>query len=115
LLWRALMFSTPLGFVATLAGWIVAETGRQPWTVHGMIRTADSLSPIPAAAVATSLALFVVVYGVLFASYLYFVLALVRRGPALPTDHPEAIRGARAGELLPASPEEVVHSTGART
>ena len=111
---RLLMFSTPLGFVATLAGWIVAETGRQPWTVHGMIRTADSLSPVPAAAVATSLALFVVVYGVLLASYLYFVLALVRRGPALPTDHPEAIRGARAGELLPANPQEVVHTTGAR-
>ena len=37
------------------------------------------------------------VYGVLLASYLYFVLALVRRGPELPTDHPEAIRGARAG------------------
>jgi cytochrome bd ubiquinol oxidase subunit I len=53
------------------------------------------------------------VYGVLLASYLYFVLALVRRGPALPTDHPEAIRGARPGELLPANPQDVVHD-GAR-
>jgi cytochrome bd ubiquinol oxidase subunit I len=112
-LWRALMLSTPLGFVATLAGWIVAETGRQPWTVHGLIRTADSLSPVPASVVATSLLLFVIVYGLLLGCYLYFVLALVKRGPSLPSDHPEAMRGARAGELLPASPVDVVEG-GAR-
>ncbi|MES0873395.1 cytochrome ubiquinol oxidase subunit I [Sinimarinibacterium thermocellulolyticum] len=97
---QAFMLATPLGFVATLAGWIVAETGRQPYLVHGMIRTADGVSPIPAASVAISLTLFVLVYGLLFAAYLYFVLKLVRKGPALPDKHLEAIRGARPGELL---------------
>lgn len=98
---QALMLSTPLGFIATLAGWIVAETGRQPWLVHELILTADGLSPVPAAAVAVSLTLFVLVYSLLLVSYLYFVLALVRKGPTLPSRHPEAIRGARPGELLP--------------
>ncbi|MFC4253492.1 cytochrome ubiquinol oxidase subunit I [Sinimarinibacterium flocculans] len=97
---QAFMLATPLGFVATLAGWIVAETGRQPWLVNGMIRTADGVSPIPAASVAVSLALFVLVYGLLFAAYLYFVFKLVRKGPALPETHLEAMRGARPGELL---------------
>jgi len=105
---HAFMLSTPLGFVATLAGWIVAETGRQPWTVQGMIRTAESVSPVSASSVAVSLALFVVVYCLLFSAYLYFVLALVRKGPALPAKHLEAIRGARPGELLMESPVDVV-------
>ena len=101
---QAFMLSTPLGFIATLAGWIVAETGRQPWLVHGLIRTAEGISPVPAASVAVSLALFVIVYGILLIAYLYFVLALVRKGPALPAVHLEAIRGARPGELLPDDP-----------
>jgi cytochrome bd ubiquinol oxidase subunit I len=98
---RALTLSLPLGFVATLAGWIVAETGRQPWTVQGMIRTADSVSPVAASAVAVSLALFVLVYGALLGAYLYFCRVLVRRGPQpAPPHHPKAMRGARAAEVV---------------
>lgn len=96
---RALMGSTPLGFVATLAGWIVAETGRQPWLVYGLITTRDGVSNLPAASVATSLTLFVIVYGLLLCAYLYYVFVLVRTGPNLPMTHPEAIRGARPAEL----------------
>jgi cytochrome d ubiquinol oxidase subunit I len=36
---------SPLGFVAVLAGWVTTEVGRQPWTVYGLPRTADSVSP----------------------------------------------------------------------
>ncbi|MGQ0698499.1 MAG: cytochrome ubiquinol oxidase subunit I [Panacagrimonas sp.] len=96
---RAFMVSTPLGFVATLAGWIVAETGRQPWLVHGLIRTREGVSDIPVAAVATSLTVFVVVYSLLLTAYLYYVFVLVRTGPSVPTVHPEAMRGARPSEL----------------
>jgi cytochrome d ubiquinol oxidase subunit I len=98
---RLLQLATPLGFVATIAGWIVAETGRQPWVVYGVLRTADAASPIGAADVAVSLVLFVLVYGVLFCTYLYFVSRLIRSGPTLPKRHPEAMRGARAAEVLP--------------
>ena len=65
---RLVVASSPLGFVAILAGWVVTEVGRQPWTVYGHIRTADSVSPVAAGAVASSLALFVLVYSVLVSS-----------------------------------------------
>src|SRR5204863_7192638 len=41
----------PAGFIAVLAGWITTETGRQPFTVYGLVRTAASVSPLPAPAV----------------------------------------------------------------
>jgi cytochrome bd ubiquinol oxidase subunit I len=101
---RVLVWCFPLGFVATISGWIVAETGRQPWLVYGLLRTADGASPVIPAAVATSLAMFVVVYGVLFGAYVHFTLALARKGPVPlkpPARHPEAMRGVRAAEVLP--------------
>ncbi|TDU26536.1 cytochrome bd-I ubiquinol oxidase subunit 1 apoprotein [Panacagrimonas perspica] len=99
LMLRAFVVATPLGFIATLAGWIVAETGRQPWLVHGLIRTHEGVSDIPAASVATSLTIFVLVYGLLLIAYLYYVFKLVQTGPSLPTIHPEVMRGARPAEL----------------
>lgn len=100
---KALAVSLPLGFVATLAGWIVAETGRQPWVVQGMIRTVDAVSPVPASAVLVSLALFVIVYVALLAAYVYFCAVIVAKGPPAPIVHrrPEAMRGARPAEVVP--------------
>lgn len=99
----ASLAAAPLGFVATLAGWYVAEIGRQPYTVYGLLRTEESGSPsVSASMVATSLTIFLIVYGVLFAAYLYYLVKLVKAGPeAEPTAHPEAIQGARPGLLLP--------------
>ncbi len=103
---RACVAAIPMGFIATVAGWITAEVGRQPYTVHGILRTADSVSPVPVAAVATSLTIFVLVYGLLFATYLYFVHSVVRKGPdydaPLPERTPKAMQGARPATVLPA-------------
>ncbi|HUF34877.1 MAG TPA: cytochrome ubiquinol oxidase subunit I, partial [Gemmatimonadales bacterium] len=44
---RAIAFSTPMGFIAIEAGWIVTEVGRQPWTIYGVLRTADAVTPMP--------------------------------------------------------------------
>jgi cytochrome d ubiquinol oxidase subunit I len=44
LLW-ALLLSFPLPYIATTAGWMTAELGRQPWVVYGLLRTADASSP----------------------------------------------------------------------
>lgn len=103
---RACVAAIPMGFIATVSGWITAEVGRQPYTVHGLLRTADSVSPVPAASVATSLAIFVLVYGLLFATYLYFVHSVVRKGPdydaPLPERTPKAMQGARPATVLPA-------------
>jgi cytochrome d ubiquinol oxidase subunit I len=71
-----------LGFVAVIAGWIVTETGRQPWVAHGILRTADAVSPVPGASVASTLILFVLVYGVVFSAGIYFINRLIARGPA---------------------------------
>jgi cytochrome d ubiquinol oxidase subunit I len=74
-------FSSPLGFIAVLAGWTVTETGRQPYVVYGYLRTADAVAPIAAHAVATSLVLFVIVYLVLLAAFFFYAGRAVLHGP----------------------------------
>jgi len=83
---QLVLVSSPLGLVAILAGWIVTECGRQPWTVYGLMRTADSVSPVAAGAVATSLTLFVVVYGVLLFAFLLYFRRAIALGPALEAE-----------------------------
>ena len=70
-----------VGFVAVIAGWIVTETGRQPWIVHGILRTADAVSPVPGGSIATTLTLFVLVYGVVFSLGIYYINRLIAKGP----------------------------------
>ncbi len=62
---RLMMVSIPLPFLAHTAGWVVAEVGRQPWIVYGLMKTADAVSPIAASQVAVSLVAFILVYGLL--------------------------------------------------
>jgi cytochrome d ubiquinol oxidase subunit I len=77
----------PLGFVAVIAGWTTTEVGRQPWTVYGLLRTADSVSPsLTGADVALSLALYVVVYLIMFPTGIALMAGLVRRGPQQETE-----------------------------
>jgi cytochrome d ubiquinol oxidase subunit I len=74
-----------------LAGWFTAEVGRQPWTVYGILRTADSVSPVPGGSVVASIILFVLVYGVVFGAGLYYMGRLVSRGPdETPPEEEEA-------------------------
>ena len=56
----------PSGFIAVLAGWITTEVGRQPFTIYGLMRTAESASPLAAPAVGASLVAFVIVYFAVF-------------------------------------------------
>ena len=78
---RTLVWVSPLGFLAVLAGWFTAEVGRQPWVVYGLLRTADAVSPVPGGSILTSIILFVLVYGVVFGAGLYYMAKLVSRGP----------------------------------
>ena len=77
-----------MGFVAVISGWIVTETGRQPWVAYGILRTADAVSPLAANTVATSLVLFVLVYGIVFAMGIYYINRLITRGPEGPAVEP---------------------------
>jgi cytochrome d ubiquinol oxidase subunit I len=82
---RILQWMSPLGFIAVIAGWVVTEVGRQPWTVYGLLRTADSVSPsLTGADVALSLALYVAVYLIMFPAGIAFMAGLVRKGPQDP-------------------------------
>ncbi|MEO8307063.1 MAG: cytochrome ubiquinol oxidase subunit I [Pseudomonadota bacterium] len=74
--------SLPLPWVAAELGWIVAEHGRQPWAIEGILPTFLAVSPIPASNVAVSLAGFVVFYSVLAVVDVYLLLKYVRIGPA---------------------------------
>ncbi|HEV8036304.1 cytochrome ubiquinol oxidase subunit I [Yoonia sp.] len=76
---RAAMSMGPTGFVAVLAGWITTEVGRQPWTVYGLLSTNDSVAPVEAAAVASSLVAFIVVYFMLFGAGTYYILRLMNK------------------------------------
>jgi len=92
----------PAGFIAVTAGWIVTEAGRQPFTVYGFLRTADSVSPVPAPAVAFSLVAFVVVYSVIFGAGVFSLLRLLRQTPDAADPGPPASQPSGAAGIAPA-------------
>src|SRR5882757_614200 len=85
---RILMWSTPLGFIAVLAGWTTTEVGRQPWTVYGVMRTAHSVTPsLTGSDVLISLLGYMAVYCIMFPAGLLMVRRIVRAGVS---DHDDA-------------------------
>ena len=93
--WAAVAMG-PSGFAAVLAGWITTEAGRQPYTIYGLLRTADSVSPIAAPAVAASLMAFVIVYFAVFGAGTFYALRLMGTSPetARPPEPQEALHAA---------------------
>jgi cytochrome bd ubiquinol oxidase subunit I len=83
---RPVGYAWSLGFIAILAGWMVTEIGRQPWVVYGVLRTAQATSPVLTSTVAISLALFVLVYCVVFGVGVLYIRRLLQKGPT-PTSH----------------------------
>ena len=81
----AALAASPLGFVAVLAGWTVTETGRQPFIVYGLVRTADAASPVAPAAITVTLIGFLLIYAVLFAVFIWFAVRLIFNGSILAT------------------------------
>ena len=78
---RLCLWSLPLPWVAAELGWYVAETGRQPWTIDGVLPTFLSVSSVPASNVMFSLAGFVIFYSVLAVVELFLMVRTVRLGP----------------------------------
>jgi len=103
-------FTSCLGFIAVIAGWITTEVGRQPWTVYGLMRTADSVSPsLTGANVLLSLLLYVAVYLIIYPVGLSVMLRFVWRGPAASDDD------APIGSGHPKSPIEALAPATAET
>lgn len=114
-LWRRKKLETPglfhwlavpggtLGFIAVLTGWITAEVGRQPFTVYGALRTSESLAPVSAGQVATSLLVFMVVYAIIFTAGVVYMARIATRGfddePAPPPDKKRRAPGSPLGSV----------------
>ncbi|HEV2567570.1 cytochrome ubiquinol oxidase subunit I [Sphingomonas sp.] len=98
--WAVLM--GPAGFVAVIAGWVTTEVGRQPFTVYGVLRTADSVAPLAAPAVASSLIAFVIVYFAVFGIGTWYILKLMGHAPQ-PHDPGLADAPIRTAGITPAS------------
>ena len=80
------MAMTPAGFFAVLAGWFVTEIGRQPYIVYGVMRTAETISPVMGSQVALSLLAFIFSYVFIFGAGSYYILRLIGKGPGIPEE-----------------------------
>lgn len=112
--WRGMMYQSqllhrfavlmgPAGFIAVLAGWITTETGRQPFTVYGLLRTTDSASPLAAPAVGSSLIAFIIVYFAVFIAGVIYILRLMAQPPHPGEQGPATNIPARAAGITPAA------------
>ena len=89
---RLCQWFAPAGFIAVLMGWTTTEVGRQPWTVYGLLRTADSVTPsLTGGDVLASLLLYVIVYLIMYPAGIAYMAGIVRAGvPVAPGDEPES-------------------------
>nr|WP_306672045.1 cytochrome ubiquinol oxidase subunit I [Geothrix sp. SG10] len=78
---RVLPWLIPLPYLANELGWTIAELGRQPWIVYGLMKTSDAASPLAASQVGTSLVAFFLVYALLGAVDFYLLFTFARKGP----------------------------------
>ena len=99
---RAAVAMGPSGFLAVLAGWVTTEVGRQPYTVYGLMTTAESSSAVGAPAVATSLIAFILVYFTLFGAGTVYILRLMAKPPHTGDVAEPAAGPTRAAGLTPA-------------
>ena len=107
---RASLLMGPAGFIAVLAGWITTEAGRQPYTVYGVLRTADSLSPIAVAAVGSSLLAFIVVYFAAFGAGTFYILRLMAKPPTPGETGPDPRTPMHAAGVTP-GPAQTLQNT----
>jgi cytochrome bd ubiquinol oxidase subunit I len=88
---KVVVAMVPTGILAIWGGWVLAETGRQPWLVYGQLLTAQAVSPLKAWSVLTSLVGFVLIYLALLGTYVWYVARVVREGPGDgPPSEPDA-------------------------
>ena len=87
---RMMVLAIPLPYIANEAGWIVAEVGRQPWIVYGLLRTTDGLSEnVTSGQVVGSLALFGFIYLLLLALFVYLLNEKIQQGPDVAPETPK--------------------------
>ncbi len=80
---KVMLFSIPLPYLAIEMGWMLAEVGRQPWIVYGLMKTSDAVSPVDPTQVFISLIAFTLVYGILGIAGFYLIIKNAKQGPKL--------------------------------
>lgn len=78
---KIMLYAVPLPYLAAEAGWTLAEVGRQPWVVYGIMKTSDAVSPIASSQVLISLIAFIGIYSLLGAAAFYLIISHALRGP----------------------------------
>jgi cytochrome d ubiquinol oxidase subunit I len=78
---KVMLFAIPLPYIAIELGWVLAEVGRQPWIVYGLMKTSDAVSPVAGSQVLISLIAFILVYGLLGAVGFYLIAKTAKKGP----------------------------------
>jgi cytochrome d ubiquinol oxidase subunit I len=125
--WRGTLYETrwfhmfalamgPAGFIAVISGWVTTEVGRQPFTIYGLMRTTDSISPLASPAVGWSLIAFIIVYAIVFAAGMFYIFRLMRVPPHPGEEGPRPGEVTRASGITPAPsvrPARVVGEEGA--
>lgn len=102
---RVCQWAAPIGFLAVLAGWVTTEVGRQPWTVYGLLRTANSVSPsLTGLDVILSLIGYIIVYLIIFPVGAFLMARIVRKGPS-PAVLEEPIEGGQPRGPVVTPPE----------
>ncbi|WP_020071410.1 cytochrome ubiquinol oxidase subunit I [Paraburkholderia caledonica] len=89
---RFVLCMGPSGIVALLAGWVTTEVGRQPWTVYGVVRTVDSVSPIGSQQAGVTLLILVIVYFLVFGTGVYYMLKMMKAGPSAGLETRESLK-----------------------
>ncbi|MDB5378790.1 MAG: hypothetical protein JWR00_3236 [Rubritepida sp.] len=93
---RCCLVMGPAGFVAVLAGWTTTEVGRQPWTVYGHLRTADSVSPsLTGSDVLISLLGYMIVYLIIFPAGFWVMARMIRKGLDAPPEETSPVEAGR--------------------
>lgn len=87
---QAWVAAIPLAYLAVEMGWVTREVGRQPWVIYGLMRTDEAASALPAAAVATTLLIYLAIYTLLFVVFIVFATRLIKNGPDLNIPLPVA-------------------------
>ncbi|WP_147094208.1 cytochrome ubiquinol oxidase subunit I [Swaminathania salitolerans] len=98
LLHRLALVLTPAGFIALLCGWVTTEVGRQPFTIYGLLRTVDSVSPVTLPNMAASMTAFVIVYFIVFTAGVGILIRDFSKEPSShepepPRDEPHRAAG----------------------
>ena len=112
---RSALVMAPAPLVALLCGWMTTEIGRQPYTVYGVLRTTDSVSPIGLPGIATSLAVFAVVYFVVFGAGLMVILRLMAKPPVAGETSIDPSKPIRSAGIHPGLPGAVPGGAGQAT